>query len=342
MIPALINFRNSKLAWLTAALAAVLWCDATAGADERRDNADMIQLVQPIAESVKDSVVQVLSGGQPVALGTIVSADGFVLTKRSELSGDPIRVRLSDNRLLPARVAAVRRRNDLAMLRIESSVTLAPVRFTSVEPQIASFLISVGRKGGPIGLGVVGVKAARRVDHRGRLGVVLESDSSGRALVQGVWPDSGADLAGIREGDLIVAIDGREENSRGGVIETLRGKFPGESVRLTILRPSESSSALETLEMNAKIREFGLMQESKSDSKVNGPRNVRLTGFDRVIQHDTVLDVDECGGPVLDSQGRVIGVNIARAGRVVSYALPASLVLPEMISMLEEARAASN
>jgi S1-C subfamily serine protease len=84
------------------------------------------------------------------------------------------------------------------------------------------------------------------------------------------------------------------------------------------------------------------MQESESDAKVNGPRSARLTGFEQVIQHDTVLDTNECGGPVLDTLGRVVGINIARAGRVVSYSLPSSLVLPEMVSMLEEARAASN
>jgi S1-C subfamily serine protease len=113
--------------------------------------------------------------------------------------------------------------------------------------------------------------------------------------------------------------------------------FPGESVRLTILRPNESRE-LEPIEMDARIRDMGVLQETPSDSKVNGPRNARLSGFDRVIQHDTVLDPDECGGPVLDTSGRVIGINIARAGRVVSYALPSSLVLPEMVSMLQEAR----
>ncbi len=323
-------------------LAAAVLLSATSSAtlaDDRRDNAQMVRLVQPIAESVRDAVVQVLSGGRPVALGTVISTDGYVLTKRSELSGDPIRVRLGDGRLFPARVAAVRRRNDLALLRIESDVSFRPIQFSSEAPAIASFLVSVGRTGRPIGIGVVGVNE-RPVDHRGRLGVMLEDDSSGRALVQGVWPDSGADVAGIEPGDLIVAINGREENSRMGVIETLRGMFPGESVRLTILRSTETSGQ-NTMEMNASIREFGVMQESESDSKVNGPRNVRLSGFDHVIQHDTVLDPDECGGPVLDTSGRVVGINIARAGRVVSYALPSSLVLPEMVSMLEEARAST-
>ena len=60
-----------------------------------------------------------------------------------------------------------------------------------------------------------------------------------------------------------------------------------------------------------------------------------------MIQHDTVLDPGECGGPIIDTSGRAIGINIARAGRVVSYALPSSLVIPAVESMLVEARASN-
>jgi S1-C subfamily serine protease len=328
-----------RFPFLRAAVAAVgvaLSGSVVGHADDHRDNAEMLRLLRPVAQSVADSVVQVLCGGRPVSLGTVVAADGYVLTKRSELTSDPIRVRLSDGRMFPASIAAVRRQNDLAMLRVDSEESLTPVQFASEAPSIASFLVTPGRTGRPIGIGVVGVKE-RAVGHQGRLGVMLEDDSSGRALVQMVWPDSGAELAGVEPDDRIIAINGREEKNRSAVIETLRGMFPGESVRLTILRPNELGE-LEQIEMDASIRDMGVLQESESDSRVNGPRNIRLSGFDRVIQHDTVLDPDECGGPVLDTAGRVIGMNIARAGRVVSYSLPSSLILPEMVSMLEEAR----
>lgn len=305
-------------------------------ADDHRDNADMVALFRPIAKSVGESVVQVLCGGTPVSLGTVVAADGFVLTKRSELSSDPIRVRLADGRMFPARVAAVRRRSDLALLRVDTVVTLVPVEFSNQAPVIASFLVSPGRTGRPIGIGVVGVKE-RAVAHNGRLGVMLDDDPNGRALVQMVWPHSGAEIAGIEPGDRIIAVNGREERGKDGIIERLRGMFPGESVRLTILRANELSE-LESIEMDAGIRDMGVLQESESDSKVNGPRNVRLSGFDRVIQHDTVLDPDECGGPILNTAGQVIGINIARAGRVVSYSLPAALVISEVESMLVESR----
>ena len=124
--------------------------------------------------------------------------------------------------------------------------------------------------------------------------------------------------------------------TREGVIEALRQLFPGESVRLTIVRAGD------TLELSAMIRDMDVVLESENDTKVNGPRSTRLSGFSRVIQHDTVLDPDDCGGPILDTRGRALGVNIARAGRVVSYALPSSLVIADVESMLAEARASAN
>lgn len=309
-------------------------------ADERRDHPKVLELFRPLGEQVQDSVVQILCGGTPVALGTIVAADGYVMTKRSELTSDPIRVRFGDGRLFPARVAAVRRRNDLALLRVDADITFKPQVFDTQSPEIASFLISIGRTGRPVGIGVVGVKE-RTIKHQGRLGVLLEDDSKGRALVQLVIPESGAAIAGVSPGDRIVAINGEEEKNRDAVISRLKGMYPGESVRLTLLRPNDLSE-FDSIDVNAQIRDMGMLQESASDAKVNGRRNIRLSGFDRVIQHDTVLNPEECGGPVLDSQGRAIGINIARAGRVVSYLLPSSLILPEMLQMLEEARASSN
>ena len=47
------------------------------------------------------------------------------------------------------------------------------------------------------------------------------------------------------------------------------------------------------------------------------------SGFQRVLQHDTVLKPEDCGGPVVDLSGMVIGVNVARAGRIETLTLPA-------------------
>lgn len=300
----------------------------------RRDNGDMMKLLQPVCESPGDATVQVFSDGKPVALGVVVGSDGLVLTKRSELSGDPIRVRLPDQRLVNARVAAVRREADLALLQADAE-GLQAADFSTVEPEVGSFLISVGRGGRPIGLGVVSVRS-RAINAYGRLGVRLENDEEGNARVDVVVPASGAHDAGVKPGDQILAVDGREAAGRDEVIRVLRDRFPGESVRLTISREGDK------VELDAQIREFSLMLESENDVRLNGPRSNRLSGFKSVVQHDTVLDPDQCGGPILDTAGQVIGVNIARAGRVVSYALPAALVVPLVDEMVKEVRASQD
>ena len=354
MPTAMIYFKRSITRYLAIAVALAVvtsLCDSQSVAQDhspewlrqrlgiapssRRDNSSMMKLVRPIAEKSEPSVVQILSGGRPVALGVVVGQDGYVLTKRSELTGDPVRVRLADRRLVPARVAAVRRSSDLALLKVQHDSTLTPIQFVTQAPPVGSFLITPTYNGRPIGIGVVSVRA-RRVEHNGRLGVVLNGDSNGTALVQNVYPDSGASQAGVKKLDRIIAINGRQESSSASVIRTLRGMFPGETVRLTIVRKGD------TLELNATIREMDIIQETENDTKVNGPRSARLSGFEKVIQHDTVLDPDDCGGPVLNTQGQAVGINIARAGRVLSYALPASLVKAEVIGMLNEARRNSN
>src|SRR5262249_43086894 len=57
-------------------------------------------------------------------------------------------------------------------------------------------------------------------------------------------------------------------------------------------------------------------------------RSERRTGFPVTLQHDTILKANECGGPLVDLEGRVIGINIARGGRTDTYAIPAQAILP--------------
>jgi serine protease Do len=54
----------------------------------------------------------------------------------------------------------------------------------------------------------------------------------------------------------------------------------------------------------------------------------RRAGFPVVLQHDGVIRPTDCGGPLVDLDGRVVGINIARAGRVESYAVPSEAVIP--------------
>jgi serine protease Do len=55
-----------------------------------------------------------------------------------------------------------------------------------------------------------------------------------------------------------------------------------------------------------------------------------------ILQHDTVLKPEECGGPIVNLDGKAIGINIARAGRVESYAIPSEAVLPILEELKRE------
>jgi S1-C subfamily serine protease len=61
------------------------------------------------------------------------------------------------------------------------------------------------------------------------------------------------------------------------------------------------------------------------ESRLSGDVSLRSEGFEQAIEHDTVLEPWQCGGPLVDLDGNAIGLNIARASRVATYALPGSL-----------------
>ena len=60
--------------------------------------------------------------------------------------------------------------------------------------------------------------------------------------------------------------------------------------------------------------------------ELSGEISDRRDGYQEVIQHEIPIPPKAMGGPLLDLEGRVVGVNIARYNRVTTFALPAALV----------------
>lgn len=88
------------------------------------------------------------------------------------------------------------------------------------------------------------------------MGVLLENGhpgpgarvAPGEGDQPGVTPDGPADQAGIRPGDLIMAINGERVRSPGALIVALRSHEPGDTVTLTIERDSGSFEVELTLD----------------------------------------------------------------------------------------------
>jgi S1-C subfamily serine protease len=56
------------------------------------------------------------------------------------------------------------------------------------------------------------------------------------------------------------------------------------------------------------------------------PLSLRRNGFPKVFSHDGGIAPEQCGGPVVDRFGQIIGVNVARADEVQTFAIPSGVV----------------
>ena len=297
-----------------------------------KEHAAVMQAFASVVGETRQAVVAVRCDGDRVALGTIVDRAGHVLTKASELDG-PIECRLASGRVLGAELVGVSQRTDLALLRLtEDEDADEEAEWTAVswageeETPAGSWVITAGLDTKPLAIGVISV-TARPMRARGILGIRFSEDSS-RARIERVFDDTGAAAAGLRADDVILRIDGTEVTTREDVVALLGGHGPGDRLRLKLRRGEEE------LELSATL---GRQRQNRSPRRrfdpsrlLNGRLSERRADFPQALQHDTWIYPDECGGPLIDLEGRVLGLNIARSGRVDTLALPAAIVREEL------------
>jgi len=138
-------------------------------------------------------------------------------------------------------------------------------------------------------------------------------------MIVQVFPNSGAAKAGLRENDVIVKVMSVEVSSFVEVKEALSKHRAGEVVQATVLR---DGAPVDFEILLGAPEEIFLAGDHFGSGGLNGELSARRSDFSNAIQHDSVLQPTDCGGPVTDLSGRVVGINIARADRVATYALP--------------------
>lgn len=281
---------------------------------------------RPVAAETRKATVRVLIDDEPAALGVVVSEKGDILTKATQLHGK-LSVKLPDGRELPAETVAVDGPSDLALIKVDAT-GLIPAEWADEEPKVGGWLVSVGEGKSPVGVGVVSVKGRAIPAQRGVLGVIL-GDSRDPKIMQ-VLPASAAAEAGLQVGDVITSVAGENVSTREALLDRLSRFRPGETLPLIVRRGEKEEQVKATLG-----NELTTMLDRQARQNMMGGRvSVRSGGFDRALQHDTVLRPEDCGGPVVDLSGRVVAINIARAGRVESYALPTAAVRPILSKLM--------
>lgn len=224
---------------------------------------------------------------------------------------------------------------DLALLQIEREHLPVVCWDASAIPDRGRWLATTDvRAGVPSAVGVVSA-GAQKVDQASAvLGVHLVDSAQGAAVTL-VLPGSGAEEAGLQIGDSIYNVNGHEVYTREAFLAAVRGGVGGQVVKLSVNRADRK------FETYGRLMDLADELLDETEMEVNGRISARATGFQRVFLHDTVLEPNQCGGPLVNTDGKVVGLNIARAGRVCSYALPADVVQPAVEKLIEQAKLVS-
>ena len=292
---------------------------------------EFLQLFAPAIRSVTPAVVEVLDGDGRVALGAIIDPNGLIVTKASELKGS-VACRLTDGRKLPASVFGVDEDTDLALLKVDAT-GLPMVEFVDTQPAVGRWVITPGQEEEPLTVGVVGVAARKIRPSRAMMGVYLADLDPGKkgVRVNRVTAGSPAEQANILVNDVIIAIDETETPNRLALQQAVSGYEPGDRIIVKIRRGKRQLELPLTLGDGNQINP--MMDRSNQQNRMGSTLSRRRNDFVLAFQHDSVLQADECGGPVVDIDGQVVGLNIARAGRVDTLALPTSVVLESIAHM---------
>ncbi len=305
-----------------------------------RGSSEVRKAYSGVASKALDATVRIFNGKDRAALGTVIAADGLVLTKASEVHAD-IECELPDGTKTPAKVVGIIQEHDLALLRLDLSKAPGQLAFVSLyegnTPAVGTLLASPNPDFEPAAVGVLSAAPRLVPKQAGRMGINLSQEIDGPARIEAVIPNGPAVRAKIAAGDIITSVQGVEVKSQVELKAQLQKYEPGDTVKVTVRRGDATLDFTVTLGGDAMFAEVlgrGANRE-EFQNRLGGDLSRRRVGFKSVIQHDTVLIPSDCGGPVVDLDGNVIGINIARAGRVASYAIPAGVIramLPDLIA----------
>jgi serine protease Do len=326
-----LSTRHSRYLSLVIVLGLVAAGTARAQRDDDiyKNSGKVLSAFKSVVAKPSESTVRVRCDGKDAAYGTVVNADGWIVTKASELKS-PIICKLKDGRELEAKIVGVHEKYDVAMLKVDAK-DLKPIEWGNTkDTSLGNWVASPGLGENPIAVGVVSVATRKGIDRfipnpkSGFLGIALPQTEDVPRIDE-VIKDTAAAKAGLEKGDLILTVDG-EEMKDGQSVPKKLGKYkPGDEVTLKIKRGDE-------------VKEFKIKlgkRPTEPSDDLMGPVSDRKNGFPTFLEHDTVLKPSDCGGPLVDLDGKALGVNIARAGRYETYAIPAealTALLPDLMS----------
>ena len=290
-----------------------------------RQSRSLRRNLRSVVTQAASSTVKITDGFDQIALGTIVREDGMILTKLSEVEkADKLYVIRGAQRSFDTKIIQQDTTNDLALLKIQAT-GLPVVNWSNSQPLGGAFLVSPNQMGEVVSVGTFSVVTRSTVgENRGFLGVAPAAVENGVKIQLDVESNTAAYAAGLRMGDVIMSINGTAITQVDQLVYEISSRQAGDEIQIVYSRNDRQRST------TAKLSGINLTSERaarfKMMSRLGAIPSDRKSEFPVVFQHDSPLFPEQCGGPICDLSGNVLGINIARESRASSFAIPTAHV----------------
>lgn len=290
-----------------------------------------------VAEAAKSTVSIYHQGGR-ICYGTVVmsgsSRQPVILTKWSEIkkASNRLVVMTSEGKAFAATIAGVYPDHDLALLDYDvNDAELTPLDLSQAAPlTLGSFILMANPDGSVESLGVVSVESRSLRDmDKAYLGVMMDpvKEQEGIALRE-IMPGSAAAKAGLRAGDIILAVDKEDMTGLMEMKTLLQRLQPGSEIIVSYKRGNvrkKTKVELGSLSENPTIPRF---PQKRMDimERMGAIRSDIRTNFPSVVQSDMPIYPTDTGAPITDLDGKIAGIAIARGSRIKTYIIPTSTI----------------
>ncbi len=275
---------------------------------------------QSVIKQALKSSFKIEHDGKELAYGVVVDSKGLAITKSSEID-DEITCTFLDGHTSHATVVHRDKKQDIAIIQLKEG-PFEPVKWSESSLDIGQWVVIPGIEDRPISIGIVSGGLRRIPAERGVFGVSLNSSNS-QLVITKVFPGTGASKAKLKKDDILVSIDGQLINSKNDFRKSLQSLKAGDSLKVKLKRNNEEM----TVRVVIGYPTGNFFSRMNFQNQMGGFLSTRRSGFSSVFSHDALLKTNQCGGILVNLEGEAIGINIARASRTDSYALPAKIIL---------------
>ncbi|WP_333863947.1 trypsin-like peptidase domain-containing protein [Sphingobacterium sp.] len=279
-------------------------------------------------------ISSVLQGDSISILSTVFQLRNkkqVILSKSSRVGKAPI-VKIG-KKIYPLKVLLRDEKSDLVALMSDhkfpsiaiSEIAQQGIPDTLVGLNLWSLLTSNQRKTGVLGMSS---RTFPRIPLPGTFDAQMQ-ELDGLPTLTKVDSMGAAAHAGLRVGDHMIALNGHDVASAVKINAAMQQFSAGDTLRVQYRRGAAD------FHTKVILSKWPTRENPHPANNIPKGKSVRRDQFPSVFLHDSRIHADECGSPIVDSNGHFIGINIARFSHTACLAIPRDTVL-KFLSSVEQ------